>query len=52
MGPGKFYRVYTNEYYPDQSELSFGSGSAIWIKGGDTATLRDGNVTLIDEYSY
>ena len=51
MEPGKVCRVYTNEYHPEWCGFSYGSGSAIWNNGGDTATLRDGNGTLIDEYS-
>ena len=32
--------------------FSYGSGSAIWNSTRDTATLKDGNGTLNDEYSY
>jgi hypothetical protein len=45
-------RIYTNEIHPDWCGFSYGSGSAIWNNGGDTATLRDGNGALIDDYSY
>ena len=45
-------RIYTNEIHPDSCGFSYGSSSAIWNNGGDTAYLRDGNGTLIAEYSY
>jgi competence protein ComEC len=52
MEPGKVCRVYTNENHPEWCGFNYGSGSAIWNNGGDTAYLRDGNGTPIDDYSY
>jgi hypothetical protein len=52
MEPGKVCRIYTNENHPEWCGFNYGSGSAIWNNGGDTAYLRDGNGTLIDDYSY
>lgn len=50
--PNQTCRVYTNQVHPQWSGFSYGSGSAIWNNGSDTATLKDGNGTLVDEYSY
>ena len=52
LEPGKVCRFYTNENQPEWCGFSYGSGSAIWNNTGDTAYLRDGNGTMIDEYSY
>jgi hypothetical protein len=52
MQPDEVCRIYTNEVHPESCGFSYGSGSAIWNNGGDTAYLRNGNGTLIDEYSY
>jgi hypothetical protein len=50
--PGQVCRVYTNEVHPEWCGFSYGSGSAIWNNSGDTATLRDGNGTVVDSYTY
>jgi hypothetical protein len=50
--PNQTCRIYTNEYHPEWCGFRYESGSAIWNNGGDTATLRDANGTLIDDYSY
>jgi hypothetical protein len=50
--PNQTCRIYTNQVYSQWCRFSYGSGTVIWNNGGDTATLRDGNGTLIDEYSY
>jgi hypothetical protein len=50
--PNQTCRVYTNQVHPQWCGFSYGSGSAIWNNSGDTATLRDGIGTLIDDYSY
>ena len=52
MQPGEVCRIYTNENHPESCGFNYGNGSAIWNNSGDTATLRDGNGTLIDDYSY
>jgi predicted ATPase with chaperone activity len=52
MQPGDVCRIYTNENHPEWCGFNYGSGSAIWNNSGDTATLKDGNGTLIDEYGY
>ena len=52
INPGQVCRIYTNEYHPEWCGFNYGSGSAIWNNTGDTAYLRDGNETLIDEYGY
>ncbi len=50
--PNQQCRIYTNEYHPDTCGFNYGSSTAIWNNGGDTAYLRDSNGTLIDDYSY
>ena len=50
--PEQVCRVYTNEVHPEWCGFSYGSGAAIWNNSGDTATLRDGNGTLVDMYTY
>ncbi len=40
------------ENHPEWCGFSYGSGSAIWNNTGDTATLRDSNGSLIDDYNY
>jgi len=50
--PSQKCRVYTNEDHPESCGFSYGSSSAIWDNAGDTAYLRDGNGTLIDDISY
>ena len=52
MQPGEVCRIYTNENHPEWCGFNYGNGSAIWNNTGDTAALKDGNGTLIDEYSY
>jgi len=52
LAPDQVCRIYTNEYHPEWCGFNYGSGTAIWNNDGDTATLRDGYGTLIDEYSY
>lgn len=34
------------------SGFTYGSKSVIWNNGRDTATLRDGNGTVVDMYTY
>ena len=50
--PGQTCRVYTNENHPEWCGFNYGSGSAIWNNGGDTATLRNGEGTVVDVYTY
>lgn len=50
--PSKKCRVYTNVFDPESCGFSYGSSLEIWDNGGDTAYLRDGNGTLIDDISY
>jgi competence protein ComEC len=52
MQPGQVCRVYTNEDHPEWCGFNFGSGEAIWNNSGDTATLRDGQGNLVNQYSY
>ncbi len=52
MESGKICRIYTNQVHPEWCGFSYGSGSAIWNNTGDTAYLRDGSNTLIDQYTY
>jgi predicted extracellular nuclease len=40
MQPGQVCRIYTNENHPEWCGFNYGSGSAIWNNGGDTAYLR------------
>ena len=50
--PNQTCRIYTNQDHPEWCGFSYGSGSAIWNNSGDTATLRDSNGALKDEFSY
>jgi hypothetical protein len=50
--PFQACRVYTNEDHPGWCGFSYDSATPIWNDNGDTATLRDGNGTLIDRYTY
>jgi hypothetical protein len=50
--PNQSCRVYTNVFRPEWCGFSYGRGSGIWNNGGDTATLRDANGTVIDVYTY
>ena len=51
--PGGELRVYTGPGDDTDTRYFAGRGQAIWNNsGGDTATLRDRNETVIDTYSY
>nr|WP_193374747.1 lamin tail domain-containing protein [Nocardiopsis baichengensis] len=52
VGPGRRFRVYTNEVRPEWGGLSFGSGRAIWNDKGDVAELRDTGKILVSDYRY
>ncbi|HZW02631.1 MAG TPA: lamin tail domain-containing protein [Anaerolineaceae bacterium] len=52
MQPNQACRIYTNQVHSDWCGFSYGSGSAIWNNSGDTATLRNGQGTVVDSYSY
>ena len=50
--PNQQCRIYTNENHPETCGFNYGSSTAIWNNGGDTAYLRNSIGTLIDDYSY
>ena len=52
MQPTQICRVYTNEDHPEWCGFNYGSGDAIWNNSGDTATLRDGQGNIIDQFQY
>jgi hypothetical protein len=52
MSLGESCRVYTNQIHPEWCGFSFGSGRAIWGNGGDEATLKDKQGTVLDSCSY
>lgn len=49
---GATITVYTGGGTDTDSELYWGSGSAIWNNDGDTASLYDGSGALVDSYSW
>jgi competence protein ComEC len=52
MQPSQICRIYTNEDHPEWCGFSYGKGDAIWNNSGDTATLRDGQGNIIDQFHY
>jgi len=52
MEPNQVCRIYTNEYHPEWCGFNYGSGTAIWNNTGDSAFLKDGFGTQIDQYTY
>jgi hypothetical protein len=52
LGAGKTVRVWTKDGSDTQTDMYWGSGTAIWNNTGDTAYLRDSQGDLIDTYAY
>ncbi len=49
---GGTVRVWTKSGTNTATDLYWGSGTAIWNNGGDTAYLRDAEGNLVSEYAY
>lgn len=52
LAPGAELRVWTKTGANDESNLYWGSRSAIWNNNGDTATLTDAAGAVVSTYSY
>jgi competence protein ComEC len=52
MQPSQICRIYTNENHPEWCGFNYGSGEAIWNNSGDTATLRDGQGNIVNQFPY